>query len=322
MTSGPPPSAVTVSVPATTANLGPGFDCLGLALDLRNELTLRFTGPFSAFDDAETTYTIHVLGVDAAKVPTDRRNLVVVAIESLFRHVNRRPTAAHLELVNCIPVGSGLGSSSSAVVAGLVGANALCDNVVSQDDIMRLAVALEGHPDNVTPAILGGLVLGILPDIAQGPERLIVRRWEPPALWAAVVLPNFRLMTTEARAVLPAEVTRADAIFNAGRLALLIDVLTTGAFAQLRPAMADRVHQQYRLNLIPGAAEAYEAAYAAGAQGVALSGAGPSLIALTQHDPQLIVKAMVDTFMTAGMESRSWILRPSSQGAQVTMGLS
>ena len=319
MISAPFPSGVTVSVPATTANLGPGFDCLGLALDLRNELSLQFTGPFLAFDDAETAYTIHVRGVDAAKVPTDKPNLAVEAVETIFRHINRRPAAAHLEMVNCIPVGSGLGSSSSAVVAGLMAANALCDDVVSQEDIMRMAVALEGHPDNVTPAILGGLVLGVLPDTTQGPEHLIVRRWEPPALWAAVVLPDHRLLTTEARAVLPAAIPRADAIFNAGRLALLIEVLTTGAFDQLRAAMGDRLHQPYRLNLIPGAAAAYDAAYAAGAQGVALSGAGPSLIALTQNDPQPVVRAMIDAFGAAGMDSRSWILKPTTQGAQVVM---
>ncbi len=319
MTSAPAPNVVTVSVPATTANLGPGFDCLGLALDLRNELTLRFTGRFSAFDDSETAYTIQVRGVDAGKVPTDQRNLAVEAVESLFRHINRRPAAAHLEMVNCIPVGSGLGSSSSAVVAGLMAANVLCGSGVSQNEMMRMAVALEGHPDNVTPAILGGLVLGVLPDDTEGLERLIVRRWEPPALWAAVVLPNYRLLTTEARAVLPASVPRADAIFNAGRLALLIDVLTTGAFDQLREAMDDRLHQQYRLKLIPGANSVYDAAYAAGAQGVALSGAGPSLIALTPNDPQPIVRAMVDAFGAAGMESRSWTLRPTAQGARVTV---
>ncbi len=319
MTSAPFPSAVTVSVPATTANLGPGFDCLGLSLDLRNELTLRFIGPLESFDATETAYTIDVHGVDAAKVPTDKRNLAVEAIESLFRHINRRPSAAHLDMVNCVPVGSGLGSSSSAIVAGLMAANALCDNVVAQEDIMRMAVEMEGHPDNVTPAILGGLVLGVLPDLTQGPERLTVRRWEPPALWAAVVLPDYRLLTTEARAVLPASVPRADAIFNAGRLALLIDVLTTGAFDQLRAAMGDRLHQQHRLDLIPGAVAAYDAAYAAGAQGVALSGAGPSLIAFTQHDPHPIVTAMVKTFAAAGMDSRSWILRPSAHGARVSM---
>lgn len=318
MTSALYPQGVTISVPATSANLGPGFDCLGMALDLRNELTLRRSIDDLPFENTETAYTIKISGVDAEKVPADTSNLAIEAAENLFRRIGRRPASLDLRISNCIPVGSGLGSSSSAIVAGLVGANALFNHPLADDDLLLMAVAIEGHPDNVAPAMLGGLVLGVLPDDELGPAELVLQRWEPPDLSAVIVLPDFRMLTSEARAVLPGNITRAEAIFNTSRLGLLIHVLTTGDFDRLRVAMGDRLHQSYRLKLIPGAAAAYDAAYACGALGVALSGAGPSLIALTSGNGQLIAQAMVDAFAKSGMASRVWLLDPSHQGIMVT----
>jgi homoserine kinase len=307
--------AVTVSVPATSANLGPGFDCLGLALDLRNEVTAARSGPDLPCDGNETEYVVAVEGVDAEKVPVDRRNLVIAAAETLFREVGRRPALCEIRLLNRIPVGSGLGSSSSAVVAGLIAANALIDGGLSPDDLLKIAVAIEGHPDNVAPAMLGGLVLGVLPDVEYGPTQLVVRRMEPPRLSAVVVLPDYQLLTAEARAVLPPTVTRAEAIFNTSRLGLLLHALTAGDYDCLRVAMGDRLHQTHRMKIIPGAANAYEAAYAAGAMGVALSGAGPSLIAFTDLKQEAIAQAMLDAFAGVGLGGRSWILQPSKEGA-------
>jgi homoserine kinase len=310
---------VTVSVPATSANLGPGFDCLGLALDLRNELLLQSSGSESPFDGSDTAYEITVEGVDAEKVPTDRSNLAIEAAETLFRRLNRRLVDLSMRMTNCIPVGSGLGSSSSAIIAGLVGANALLNNAISTNDLLQMAVQMEGHPDNVAPAMLGGLVLGVLPDETAGPPSLIVQRWEPPQLTAIIVLPEFGLLTSEARAVLPPTVRRQDAIFNASRLGLLIHALTTNDDRQLRVAMGDRLHQSYRLKIIPGASAAFEAAYEAGAEGVALSGAGPSLIALATADTRAIAQAMVDAFADAGLASRVWILNPSPRGVTISV---
>jgi homoserine kinase len=312
---------VTVSVPATSANLGPGFDCLGLALDLRNELLLRSSGSELTFEGSDTVYEFAVDGVDADKVPADRSNLAIEAAETLFRRLNRRLADVSMRMTNCIPVGSGLGSSSSAIIAGLVGANALLNNTMSADDLLQMAVHMEGHPDNVAPAMLGGLVLGVLPDETAGPPSLIVHRWEPPQLTAVIVLPEFNLLTSEARAVLPPTITRQDAIFNASRLGLLIHALTTNDSRQLRVAMGDRLHQTHRLKIIPGAAAAYQAAYEAGAQGVALSGAGPSLIALTTADPHAIAQSMVAAFADAGLASRVWILNPSPTGVTISVDI-
>lgn len=313
---------VTVSVPATSANLGPGFDCLGLALELRNEAAVTATGPDLPWDStAATEYTVAVSGVDAAKVPADRHNLFIAAAEALFRRAGRRPSALAVRMVNRVPVGSGLGSSSSAIVAGLLAANAALDAGLCERDLLQMAVEMEGHPDNVAPAMLGGLVLGVLPDPIAGPAELVLRRMDPPRLTAVVVLPDFHLLTADARAALPPDVSRADAIFNASRLGLLLHGLTTGDYNSLRVAMADRLHQPYRLRLIPGAAEAYAAAYAAGALGVALSGAGPSLLAFTtggEADTD-IAAAMGNAFLAAGLGSRSWTLQPSTGGAHCTV---
>lgn len=312
---------VSVSVPATSANLGPGFDCLGLALDLRNEVTAVATGPDIDYDDPQQTrYEIQVAGTDAAKIPTGRENLLVEAAETLFRQAGRRPTAVSIHMVNHIPVGSGLGSSSSAIVAGLVVANAVILGGYTSAELIRLAVEMEGHPDNVAPAMMGGLVLGVLPDGEHGPVQLLLRRWTPPQLTAIIVLPDFPLLTSEARAALPPSLTRADGIFNASRLGLLLHALTSGEYDCLRVAMADRIHQPYRLTLIPGARAAYDAAYEAGALGVALSGAGPSLLALAAGHPEDIAAAMSEAFARAGLTSRAWILQPTPEGVRVTSG--
>ena len=187
----------------------------------------------------------------------------------------------------------------------------------AEGDLLRLAVAMEGHPDNVAPAMLGGLVLGVLPDATHGPAELSLRRMEPPPLSVVIVLPNFTLLTADARAALPPTVSRADAIFNASRLGLLLHALTGDHPDCLRVAMGDRLHQPYRLTLIPGAAAAYDAAYAAGALGVALSGAGPSLLAFSSEPGATIGRAMSDAFAAAGLDSRTWLLRPSAVGARL-----
>lgn len=311
--------SATVTVPATSANLGPGFDCLGLALDLRNELIFTSSGPDVPYQHYKTEYSVIVKGVDAQKVPSDQSNLAIEAAEVIFRLIGRRAATIDVHITNCIPVGSGLGSSSSAIIGGLVAANALLDGGLSSDELLQLAVDMEGHPDNVAPAMLGGLVLGVLPDAEYGPERLIVRRMEPPNLSAVVVLPDFHLLTAEARAVLPGHVSRPEAIYNASRMGLLLHSLITGDYSCLRVAMGDRLHQANRLKIIPGAAIAFDAAYAAGATGVALSGAGPSLLAFTDADGAAIARAMSDAFGAAGLTSRSWILKPSNEGITVSI---
>lgn len=310
---------IKVSVPATSANLGPGFDCLGLALDLRNQVTMTTTDIHrDAERAARAPLTVTVDGVDAAKIPVDGTNLVVQTAYRLFGLVGRWPADLALHLENAIPVGSGLGSSSAAVVAGLLGANELVEGGLGQDELLEIATAIEGHPDNVSPAILGGLVLGVMTERPDGGTTLIVDRLATPRMTATVVLPDMALLTSEARALLPAVVSRKDAVFNISRLGLLVHALSGADHGRLRIAMDDRLHQPYRLQIIPGATEAMAAAYETGASGVALSGAGPSLIAFAPANHRQIGEAMSGAFAAAGLASRTWVLPVDALGAVVS----
>lgn len=295
---------VTVHIPATSANLGPGFDCLGLALTLHH--TVTFT--------RRTQPGLHISadGEDAAKIPRDASNLVWRSAEMIFERVRERPFPLHIHQQNAIPIGSGLGSSSSAVLAGMLGANALLGRPFTRDQILQMATDLEGHPDNVAPAIHGSLTLGV-----QQPDGLVVERIAMPPLRVAVILPAFDLPTSEARAALPRQVSLQDAIFNASRMGLLIRALEAADYAKLRIAMQDRLHQPYRIPLIPGMAAAFEAAYAAGAAGVAISGAGPSLIAFAPGDHEQIVGAVTAVFTQTGLPTRHWVLDVDTRGSCV-----
>lgn len=310
--------SVTVRVPATSANLGPGYDCLGIALSLYNTIRLTATGDFTpTFPGANPQLTIVTQGVDADKIPTDAGNLVYQTAALVFRRANLWPAHLTIELDGQIPVGSGLGSSSSAVVAGLLAANELTGKQLHRDEVLQMATEVEGHPDNVAPALLGGLVLGVLSSDSEGHELLRLEHLLTPLLRAVVVLPDLHFPTSEARAVVPQTLSRQDAIHNAGCMGLLVYALTTGNYGQLRTAMDDRLHQPYRLPLIPGATEAMAAAYGAGAGGVALSGAGPSLIAFAPDNHSQITAAMIAAFGAAGLTSRAWTLHSEPQGAQV-----
>lgn len=296
---------VTVSVPATSANLGPGFDCLGLALNLRHDVT------FSAQPDAGLQ--ISAAGEDSYKIPLDKENLVYQAAEMVFKRLHWRPSGLCFHQENQIPIGSGLGSSSSAVLAGMFGANALAGSPLQKAEILQMATNFEGHPDNVAPAVHGGLILGV-----KGPEGLIIERIPIPTLQVVIVLPDFQLLTADARAALPAEIPLQDAIFNASRVGYLIRALEATNYEKLSVAMQDMLHQPYRLGLIPGMKDAFQAALRAGAAGVALSGAGPGLIAFAPDRHDEIGAAAVDAFERAGCSCRTWKLEIDTAGVVIS----
>lgn len=292
---------VEVTIPATSANLGPGFDCLGIALSLYNKTTFRRSQNGTHF---------LISGVDCHKIPADENNLIYKSACHLFARLGKRPLPMHIEQHNHIPVGSGLGSSSTAVLAGLLGANGLLDFPLTRDEILDIAIEMEGHPDNVAPAMHGGLILSLMHENGTHIEPIEVEPME-----VIVVLPDFQMLTEEARAILPATVSRQDAIFNCSRIALLIRALQTGDYEKLKISMEDRLHQPYRLTLIPGAETAVNAAYAAGAKGVALSGAGPSLLAFAPANHIAVRQAIVDAFAEANLPSRHWQLPIDFEGA-------
>lgn len=295
---------VTIIIPATSANLGPGFDCLGLALGLYNRIT------FTAV--STPNLTIEISGIDDAKLPTDESNLVYQSACHLFDQVGKRPSGLNIVQENNIPVGSGLGSSATAVLGGLLAANTFIEGDLSQSDILAMATALEGHPDNVAPALFGGLVLGVMDGEKVHVEPLPIAQQQ-----VAVILPDFALSTHAARAALPTQISRQDAVFNASRLGLLIRALETADYDKLSLAMQDKLHQPYRLPLISGMGQAFKAAYAAGAAGAALSGAGPSLIAFAPDHHAEIVERVTAVFSQNKLTSRSWILPIDTTGSQI-----
>lgn len=294
----------TVTVPATTANLGPGFDCLGLALGLYNTLEVS---------RREEGLLVSVEGEGRGTIALDQTNLMVAAMQRLFAEAGEPMPGLHLRQHNCIPVGSGLGSSAAAALAGLLAANRLLGDRLSTEALLDLAVRIEGHPDNMAPALYGGLVLAI-----RSAKGLVVEPLPVADLRVVVVLPAFRLATVEARAALPASVPLADAVYNAGRVGLLVRALQTGDLHKLGLAMDDRLHQPFRTPLVPGMAQAFAAARAAGAQGVALSGAGPSLVAFAAQGHAALAAAMQQAFAEAGLESRVWVLGVDRQGSRVS----
>jgi len=297
-------NSVTIQTPATTANLGPGFDCLGLALDLWNKTTFTLEG---------TGVHIKIRGEGNGLLPLDDRNLVLRSALRLFQSIGTPlPEGLSIQCENHIPLGAGLGSSATAIISGLMGANRLLGNPVSTEEILRLAVAIEGHPDNVASALLGGLTLVIT--VGEG---VIARSLPVAPLVVALAVPAIHLPTSTSRAALPREVPLSDAVFNIGRNAFVIEALRTGDLNLLGKVMDDRLHQPYRLKLIPGGEAAFAAARRAGAAAVALSGAGPSVVAFTPPDEgtaQRIGESMVGAFEKAGVKARSLVLKLSMQG--------
>ena len=299
---------VQVKVPATTANLGPGFDALGLALDLWNETEFECTG------DKQIQVTVEGEGAD--KLPTDATNAVVDAALMIYERSQKSCPGLHVHCINRVPLSSGLGSSSAALLTGLLGANALLGNPFNEEEILRLAIETEGHPDNVAPAMLGGLVASIVYADHVVSMRLPARA-NRSRLHVTVVLPDFDFPTKQARAILPKQVDRKDAIYNISRAVLVTEALRTGDLDLLGKAMSDALHQPYRIPLIPGAQSAMDAAHHAGAGAVALSGAGPSLIAFSSKPEPAIGQAMKRCFEAAGLPARIFELGTSYEGAEV-----
>jgi homoserine kinase len=295
---------IIIRVPATTANLGPGFDCLGLALDLWNEVRVDLTGK---------CLSIQITGEGTDRLPTNSSNLIYSSMQTYARlQESDLPNGISLTCLNNIPMGSGLGSSSAAIVTGILAAREILALPKNIDAELACAAEIEGHPDNVTPCLIGGLLA-----VHKTTSGYDVRKYRPAALHIAIVLPDFDFPTEKARAVLPKTTTLADAVHNLSCIPGLIDALTSGNLENLRDLMEDRMHQPYRLPLIPGAAQAMDAAYAAGAAGVVLSGAGPSLLAIAPNQTTMreAAEGMTSAFLNAGLGSRTFFPLVNHSGA-------
>ncbi|MFM9265255.1 homoserine kinase [Tychonema sp. BBK16] len=370
-------STVTVTVPATTANLGPGFDCIGAALSLYNSFQFSRLEP-SATEKLKITVT----GAEAAKVKTDDSNLAYVAFVALYDRLKQSPPPVAIHINMQVPLARGLGSSATAIVGGLVGANELAGKPLSQVEVMQLAIELEGHPDNVVPALLGGCRLAasntppqpplskgglreesplseveqelppqpplskgglreespLTPPLSKGGLReespltpplskggqgggsweICDIPWHPDIV-PVVAIPDFELSTAEARKVLPTDYSRADAIFNAAHLGLLVRALSVGDRNWLRCALQDKIHQPYRRSLIRGYEAVQEAAVNAGACGMVISGAGPTLLALTDvTNADAVVREMAAAWGEFGVKADVRAISLDTKGAQIS----
>ncbi|WP_336784505.1 homoserine kinase [Paenibacillus sp. MMO-177] len=299
---------VIVKVPASTANLGPGFDTLGMALSLYAWIEMSA---------AETT-TFRLYGDQMQGIPTDKSNLLYKVAQLVFEEAGVSVPELDVAMYSDIPLARGLGSSASAIVAALVAANALIGSPLSDHKLFQLATKLEGHPDNVGASLFGGIVVS-----AWDGERADYVRLEPHAkLQTLVAIPAFQLATEKARHALPSEISMADAVFNVGRSSLLVAALASGELGLIRHAMRDRLHQPYRAPLIPGMSTILERAVEYGALGAALSGAGPTLIAFVDADSKS--KSELEQFLLAtlkqeGIEAETMWLKPGGEGPAVTV---
>jgi homoserine kinase len=297
---------VTVQVPASTANLGPGFDAIGLAIDYWNQAT---------FELIDKGYQIEAEGESAAQVPKDENNYIMQSFFDLYRHLGESiPPGLKVRCINQIPLASGMGSSTAALLTGLLGANALLGSPLDKFDLLNLATSIEGHPDNVSPALFGGLTIGAIKD----DDSVLMHQYLIPIMPILIVIPEVDLLTTESRAILPELIPRKDAIFNHSRTPFLIEALRSGNHSLLAEATRDRLHQPYRFPLISGSRQALDSAREAGALAATLSGAGPGLFVFPGQKRQEIARAMLAAFEEAGVNARAFHLASSNRGANVS----
>lgn len=299
-------TSATIRVPATTANLGAGFDCIGAALSLYNKFI------FTAI--ASDNLVIAVRGLEAAKVNVDESNLVYQAFCKLYQQIDRQPPTIQIEIELGVPLARGLGSSATAIVGGLLGANVLAGSPLSPTQIMQSAIEIEGHPDNVVPALIGGCRLAAT---AEAGWAIADIPWDDTVV-PVVAIPNFELSTAAARSVLPSEYSRADAIFNTAHLGLLIRGLETGNPAWLSAGLVDRLHQPYRQQLIHGYSDVAAAVIAAGGYGMVISGAGPTLLALASTErAETVATAMAQAWAQHNIQVQALPLAIDRTGAIV-----
>ena len=299
---------IEVLAPATTANLGPGFDCLGMALDLWNRLEVL---PGGAPENGDTL--VEIAGEGAEELATDSSNLTFRAMQFLFDEAGVAMPPLRLRCHNTIPLSRGMGSSAAAIAGGLVAANALCDNRYSDNELLEMAATIEGHPDNVAAAVLGGLQLVV----SDGPQLYTAPIPVPEDVRAVLLIPESRIATADARAVLPGQVSVADAVFNMGRVALLVAGMALDRPQYLDVATQDRLHQPYRQPLFPAIKVIFAAARDAGALGVFLSGSGSTVLALTRGREMTVAYEMFEAARLTGIVSRLEITRPTAKGAHV-----
>lgn len=300
---------IKVKVPATTANLGPGFDVLGASLSLYNELEVSL-----AQDSKKAKFLI--AGEGRRILPRDEKNILWKAMNAVFGLLDQQEkyslNSFNIKLTNNIPLSSGLGSSSAARAAGIIAANKICGNKLTLGEMAQLGVKLEGHPDNIIPAFYGGVCISI----NDGKDMIEVVKLPTPKIKAVVCTPGFELATERSRNILPLKYNRKDVVFNIARVALLTKAFCTNDFKLLKEAMQDRIHQPYRAKLIPVMQELIDSTVKVGAYGACLSGSGPSMVAFCDSNKAKdVAKVMTKIWKKETVPTKTFILDFDKDGA-------
>lgn len=305
---------VSVKVPATTANIGPGFDSLGLALPIYNIVTVEETimpGTGIEINIIDETNEQNVLSI-----PTDENNIVYKAIELLYNSIGQTPSELKITIKTNIPIARGLGSSAAVIVGGLMAANELLGRPADEAALLSIATEIENHPDNITPAVVGGFVVSSLEEDGS----VVYSKMNWPKDWnITVCVPDYELSTSIARSVLPAEVPIKDAIFNLKHTAMLVQAVNTHDEKLMKVALHDRLHQQYREKLIPGLKEIKEALkHEENVMGVVISGAGPAILVISYgNNLNKIRETVSNVWLDLNVKSKILTLNVEENGACV-----
>lgn len=299
---------IHVQIPATSANIGSGFDAVGIALNYFNDI-------YFTEDPAKDTIEIELEGFGEGSIPKEfSENLVGRAMKAVaIKTRESLPKGGTLKLVNRIPPERGMGSSSAAIVGGILIGNALTGNKMTQDDMLSLATVMEGHPDNVAPAICGGLSVSVMVDGKTLTNSIPI----DDELSFITVSPDITVSTEKAREALPKTIDYQSAVFNVSRVSFLVSSLFTKQYDRIFFGLQDRLHVPYRLRLIPGGDVVLKAAEDAGALGATISGSGSTLIAFATSNEKQIMEAMIQAFRTQGIESEGHILKACNHGAAI-----
>ena len=308
---------ISVKVPASTSNLGPGFDCIGMALPVYNTITIEETvlpgtgveiNVINESENADDLLTEHM--------PLDENSIIYKAVEILYNSIGQTPSELKITVQSQIPIARGLGSSASVIVGGLLAANELLGHPADEVALLSIAAEVEGHPDNVTASIVGGLVLTSLEDDGS----VVYRKLDWPEEWQITVcIPDYELSTEISRSVLPKEVPIQDAVFNAKRLAMFIQAVNTKDADLMKMALQDRLHQPYRMKLVPGLDKIMEnLKHEENVLGCVLSGAGPAIVVISYKNNLDKIKSIIkDTWEEMNVKVNIMTLPVETQGAQI-----
>ena len=299
-------ATIRVASPATTANLGPGYDCLGMALDIWNSIEVE---PLPA----GSASSVAVIGEGEGELEAGPENLVYRSMEFLYRELGRGLPPVRVTCTNEIPLARGLGSSAAAIAGGLAAANALAGSEFNHRELLEMAATIEGHPDNVAAAVMGGLQLVVTEESTLYTVPVSV----PPAMHAVLFIPERRIATADARSVLPQQLPVADAVHNMSRVALLVAGMATNHPEYLDVATQDKLHQPYRQPLFPAMKLLMKAARDAGALGAFLSGSGSTVLALAQGREMTVAYEMAEAARQASVEGTVKVTQPTALGAHL-----